>query len=384
MRGSSSSSDMTSSAELGNPWNGSTFGFLQEVQSILRRLQMSFEELTTFISRELKEVHAAFDRLQLRYCDLESPERCGTERGKRSSNWKANRYRRIYYNSNQKKTPKNCNWCGRCGHLEEECWQKNGLCTLCGSCDHTLIGCPKYRATPSRQQVLSNCDMYDTHDSKVRLNNEEIHTNTQQVAGWRTRQPSERDTDRDVSQLSSSSLSENIYRASRKAKAQTSLEDSVYFSKAEVPDYVLHDSVIFPSRSKIKNADCYKLCPMEDINLIERSGRAIIQQESQQLASDNSYDDGGIVLTARDETWDVSSIEYPDRLEETPAKGNHSMRVQLFDVPEEGLSLTRNAVTSGRKKGGKILFGSSDSLGPMTWTSWSFGGKKRQVDQPMG
>ena len=88
MRGSSSLSDMTS-PELENWWNCSTFGFLQEeAQSILRRLQMSFEGLTMFIFQELKEVQDAFDRLQWRYSDLEMFERYGTERRKRPINWR--------------------------------------------------------------------------------------------------------------------------------------------------------------------------------------------------------------------------------------------------------------------------------------------------------
>ena len=100
------------------------------------------------------------------------------------------------------------------------------------------------------------------------------------------------------------------------------------------------------------------------------------QQGSEQHSSGNSYDDGGIVLTARDETWDVS-IEDPNRLEETLANDNHLMRVQMFDVSEEGPSLACNVATSGRKKGSKTLFGNSDILGAMTWTSWSLDDEKR-------
>ena len=78
----------------------------------------------------------------------------------------------------------------------------------------------------------------------------------------------------EMSQLSSLSLSENKHSETRKVKAQQNLEDSVCFSKVEMPDHVLNDSVIFSSRSKIKNTDCYQLCPMEDMKSIEQSGRA--------------------------------------------------------------------------------------------------------------
>ena len=59
---------------------------------------------------------------------------------------------RIYQNSKRKtnanETVKQCNWCGRVGHLEQDCWKKKGVCTLCGSRAHTITACSKY--TPRR------------------------------------------------------------------------------------------------------------------------------------------------------------------------------------------------------------------------------------------
>lgn len=37
-----------------------------------------------------------------------------------------------------------CNWCGRLGHLEDQCWGKQRCCLICGSSGHTLVHCPGF------------------------------------------------------------------------------------------------------------------------------------------------------------------------------------------------------------------------------------------------
>ena len=37
-----------------------------------------------------------------------------------------------------------CNWCGKRGHVEEDCWFKHHACLLCGSLSHELTQCHKY------------------------------------------------------------------------------------------------------------------------------------------------------------------------------------------------------------------------------------------------
>ena len=74
-----------------------------------------------------------------------------------------NRPARGYDNGHRKtarEVVKHCNWCGRAGHLEEDCWRKKGVCSLCGSGNHILTACPKYvarRATPHFVPKCSRC-----------------------------------------------------------------------------------------------------------------------------------------------------------------------------------------------------------------------------------
>lgn len=37
-----------------------------------------------------------------------------------------------------------CNWCGRKGHKENNCWERSGLCTLCGSDEHQKEDCQRF------------------------------------------------------------------------------------------------------------------------------------------------------------------------------------------------------------------------------------------------
>ena len=109
--------------------------------------------------------------LQQKYCDFEIIER-GSIIGRREEevSRKPKRPRRVYYNSNKKRVKEErryCNWWGRCRHLEEECWKKKGLCTLCGSGNHFLKTCCKYRPKPFRQHFLFHGSTSETSISQV-------------------------------------------------------------------------------------------------------------------------------------------------------------------------------------------------------------------------
>lgn len=43
-------------------------------------------------------------------------------------------------------TPLICEWCGRCGHTEKNCWTKSNSCLICGSSEHHREACPKFLA----------------------------------------------------------------------------------------------------------------------------------------------------------------------------------------------------------------------------------------------
>ena len=38
-----------------------------------------------------------------------------------------------------------CDWCGRRGHVPNQCWLKANLCSRCGSGDHDRVTCPKFK-----------------------------------------------------------------------------------------------------------------------------------------------------------------------------------------------------------------------------------------------
>ncbi|GAV83813.1 zf-CCHC domain-containing protein [Cephalotus follicularis] len=47
-----------------------------------------------------------------------------------------------------------CYHCGRKGHLQKDCWKKNGLCLRCGTPDHAVKDCPK--SPPAGPMSISN------------------------------------------------------------------------------------------------------------------------------------------------------------------------------------------------------------------------------------
>ena len=87
---------------------------------------------------------------------------------------------------------------------------------------------------------------------------------------------------------------------------------------------------------------------------MEPSMGAIMGQKNEMPSSASIADDGGIVLTAQDETWDVSSIENPDLIQETPASDNYSEGIHIVDVAEASLVFSRKAVTSKQHQAAKM------------------------------
>ena len=87
--------------------------FKPDLQAILRRLQAC--------SEELRDLYQLLESLQPK------PETQGREKASWCEAY-YNKCGRVFYNSNRKnsrvKAGKYCNWCGRVGHVEEECWGK--------------------------------------------------------------------------------------------------------------------------------------------------------------------------------------------------------------------------------------------------------------------
>lgn len=50
-----------------------------------------------------------------------------------------------------------CNWCGRVGHLEYDCWRKHGRCHFCGSQDHAKEDCTTYGREARNFTPLCSC-----------------------------------------------------------------------------------------------------------------------------------------------------------------------------------------------------------------------------------
>ena len=360
MRSCSSVPETAADVELQHLHSRNKMNFLQEVLSVVNRVQVAFEGLTKVLSQELSELQEAFVILQKKYCDFEIHERSSIiGRREEEVSRKRKRRSRVYYNSNKKRVKEEkryCNWCGRCGHLEEECWKKKGLCTLCGRGNHFMKTCYKYRPKPFRQHCLFNGSTSETSISQVRV-------------GIENQRHMPQSSVEDIQLSGRASYSKDFTQLK-------SPEDSFCFTNRErTLDYVLNDSVVFPSRLQIKEANYYQLCPME--GKVEQSMGVIMEQGNERPSSASVADDGGIVLTAQDETWDVSSIENPDLIEETPASDNFSEGIHIADVAEESLVFSRKAVTSKHHQAAKMRVGSG-SCGT-SCTSWSCCCKKQQI-----
>ena len=309
------------------------------------------EGVTKLLLDEMRDVYSLLESLQQRYRVMEEwLWNCyRTKEGERECNLKSGGYRttRIYYNSNKSKrrgSARNCNWCGRSGHVEENCWIKKGACPLCGSDDHTRMACPKYLPRLRVRLLLSNCSTC-TSESSVFSDvpfSREVTCPSQQFESL----DSTLCISKDGSQRSSSM---NEYVSNRQRKVPEKIDhSSSCTSKESIPDYVLNDSLIFSSQLGIRNSDYYRLYPMDEDE--KQSGVTDTLQGNVQCST-GGLADGGLVLTAQDETWDVSSIEHSDDLGQTLVYNDESVGGEQLHMEERlrGSANDRGTVTIGVK-----------------------------------
>ena len=50
-----------------------------------------------------------------------------------------------------------CSYCSKPGHQVSECWQRLGMCFVCGSAEHRLRDCPKHWPRVSPMGACSYC-----------------------------------------------------------------------------------------------------------------------------------------------------------------------------------------------------------------------------------
>ena len=265
-------------------------------------------QVATFISDELKKGHDALLRLKQKYHDMENLLRqyCTSRSEGRTRQVKveASQPTRIYYNScwrGEVRSQKNCNWCGRVGHLEANCWIKKGVCRLCGTNSHSSTACSRYiprfgeaRTVPGRKRVKNTsqnvtskvCSIFDS--SALSPGSAMDGYSTLPSSGLSCESLEDSSHKWESVRLSSSMIGG---RAIQDKKAQ---KDSLIFPRQSgVPKYVLDDSVVFPSEAKLVNdRRYYQLCALDDDH--------------------DSGEKCGIVLTAQEEIWDVSSIDDQD------------------------------------------------------------------------
>ena len=300
---------------------------------------MESEDLIGMILEEMRDVYSIFKRLQQRYRLMEEwlLECYRSKRAEENSNSKSrHRATRIYYNSNWKtrgSVQKNCNWCGRTGHIEEDCWQKKGVCTLCGSEKHTLTACSKYEHRTIAQPLLHcNRDIWDNtaaHD--VWFRGKAPCSTPQESEEGGSFECSGMDSNSEFdSRLSSSS---NVSTPRRKKRIEKQQDNSFCFSSREnVADDVLDESVIFPAELAIRSPGYYQLCALEQTKPEDQVRGTSTGQDNGDSTCVSGY--GRIVLKTPNETWDVSSIENPDELEQPRGNRNNSAVVKERDLKQ--------------------------------------------------
>ena len=239
---------------------------------------------------------------------------------------------RIFYNSSRKGSRelsrKQCNWCGRAGHVERDCWTKKGVCNWCGEGKHLLTECSKYVPRIRKRLFVPKCPAcggeYCGRDCPHRASSlsdlSSSSTTSDIVASRHTRMTCKvldkrygsgncdfSDTScysREFQQINQSTVAQ-----SKTEQEEQLLDDSVCFkSKDKIPNYVLEDSLIFKSEPRTFNDKFYQMCPTIQS---DTSDGSIREQSGDEMVPSSSCLPGncGRVLTADDKTWDVSSIE---------------------------------------------------------------------------
>ena len=234
---------------------------------------VSSRELAELILEEIREVRYVLGRLQQKYCAMEKLLfNCSKSHGMEGRQEPVKLVRqptRIFYNSSRKGSrelsQKQCNWCGRAGHVERDCWTKKGVCNLCGEDKHLLTECSKYVPRLSKRLVVPKCPAcggkhggQDCPHRASSLSDLGSSTTISDVFASRHTQmtckvPDKRYGSRNCDFSDTSCYSREFQQINQSTVAQNKteqeeqlLDDSVCFkSKDKIPNYVLEDSLIF-------------------------------------------------------------------------------------------------------------------------------------------
>ena len=332
--------------------------FCSDLYASLRKLQDCLIEVSEFLSDELKGSNDTLKNVQQSCHNIEElVTLCKTRKAESTQRVKSGRKipTRVFYNSCRKRSSdglrKQCSWCGRSGHLEDYCWMKKGWCSLCGSASHKKETCPSYvmkrHASPAVAPKCLTCKVYHCSQNCSSISSSSSTTNFSASSDTVVFPPV--GVDGEVAQSSDNLLqlySKATYKLSgEKSSCPESLDlssfmenqhsaelreqvlnDSVCFAtcKDEAPNYVLEDSVVFKSPFKPFKNNYYKICSIQEGKLDndERDAAEAEVLDDMQGGGCLGVEDG-MILTAKDETWDLSSIGNPD-YEETTVIGIHS------------------------------------------------------------
>ena len=330
--------------------------FLQELQSLIGRLHASSEMLITFVAKELVRIEDSVQILQQKCHAREKLDEFGSHGVARTSKEKSDvcRPTHIYYNSSMKASRgallTYCNWCGRTGHIERNCWRKKGLCCLCGGGCHALTACSKYVLRDPVRSFSPKCstcggghcgqDCPCGVPSSSTLNDDDTlldSTSTQSV--WlKGKQQMDGSPQLFREELRVSSLSAG--RGKKVSVLNTSMGNSSIFAGREkpaehmvdksacvssnglVPDSIFEDSLISLPQASIDKD--YNYCRLEEK---EQKMTWDILMEEQDRKGPLEYgkaEECGVILAVQNETWDMSSIEGPDCFVASSRGGNGS------------------------------------------------------------
>ena len=309
--------------------------FLQELQLILGKLQVTANELVKFISEELVDARESLRDLQLRQHSINPSKWCRLQKRETNCQWKskAKRNTRIYYNSTRKNF-RGCNWCGRMGHLEEDCWKKKGLCCLCGSNIHSETACLRYRPRIATEWAVCRGEDSDGGQSNSPISGLDKSDGSLPVGKCDPHLAKGKSYNQKTmkaicilsqeGQLSRDTASSSDDGDSVLTRRQEVVDDSVCFAVQDRVTNGVQDSFVFqPPSATCK--DYYKFHWTDEYDK-EPVADELTSVDGNQNASRGckGLENCGVVLTAADETWDLSSIEEPDALAPVSIYSSHS------------------------------------------------------------